>query len=466
MSAKRQGLVLPAAVEPLLSRFSIAFTPRTFQRVLVLFVGSVLAVGRHTVTRVLWAARGVAGGHHTDYHRVFSRAKWSPWAAGRVLAAMVLELVPEGEPVVVTADDTTAMHKRSRNWRLPGDGKHVYGKGRHRDACRSTRGHTVWLWGHKWVVLAVNVTFPFCSRPWALPVLAALYRPKELDAAEKRRHKTPADLARQLVAVLVHWFPRRKFVLLGDGGYASHELARFCRRHRGRVTLVALFHPKANLYLPPPKRRGGQKGRPRVKGDKLPAPADVVAAAAKRKRSTVGWYGGKRRRVEFVSGTGHWYKGGAGLVAVRWVFVHDRDGTHEDRYFYATDPSLSPSRIVTLYTARWSVEVTFQEVRQHLGFHTPRSRTDKSVLRTAPCLLGLFSLVALAFHADHRGKMPKPLAFPWYLKAEVTFSDALAAVRRVLWRETILKEPFGHEAFQKLPPETHETLLDRLSLAA
>ena len=61
----------------------------------------------------------------------------------------------------------------------------MYGKGKHRDACRSTRSHTVWPWGHKWVVLAVCVALPFCPRPWALPVLTALYRPKELDAKER-----------------------------------------------------------------------------------------------------------------------------------------------------------------------------------------------------------------------------------------------------------------------------------------
>ncbi len=71
----------------------------------------------------------------------------------------MLAWVPAGRPVVVTVDDTTAMHK----------GRRVYGKGRHHDACRSTHSHTVWVWGHKWVVPAVNVKFCFASRPWALP---------------------------------------------------------------------------------------------------------------------------------------------------------------------------------------------------------------------------------------------------------------------------------------------------------
>jgi hypothetical protein len=450
-------VVLPEAAEPLLSRFCIAFTPRTFQRFLLLFVGSVLALGRHTVAGALWAARTLAAGagHFTDYHRVFSRARWSLWPLAKVLAAMVLELVPPEEPVVCPVDDTTPQHK----------GKHVYGKGRHRDNCRSTRSHTVWVFGHKWVVLAVNVTFAFASRPWALPVLAALYRPKELNEKEGRRHKTSIDLARQLVAVLVHWFPRRTFVLLGDGGYASHELARFCHRHRRRLTLVSLMHPRANLYTPPPPRRKGRNGRPRVKGDKLPAPQDVVARS-KRRRSTVGWYGGKKRRVEFVSGTGHWYKGGDGLVPVRWVFVHDLEGTHEDRYFYSTDPSLSPSRIVTLYTGRWSIEVTFQEVRQHLGFHTPRSWRERSVLRTGPCLLGCWSLVCLIYHRHTRGEGAEPMSTPWHAKAEPTFADAVASVRRLLWLQTVLKQADRHGTFQKLPPNLRETLLEQLSHAA
>jgi hypothetical protein len=449
-------VVLPRAAEPLLGRFGIAFTPRTFQRVLLLFVGSVLALGRHTVTRALWTVRALPHpGHFSDYHRVFSRARWSLWPAGKVLAAMVLDLVPQGEPAVCPVDDTTPQHK----------GKHVYGKGRHRDNCRSTRSHTVWVWGHKWVVLAVNVKFTFASRPWALPVLAALYRPRELDEKEGRRHRTTLDLARQLVAALIHWFPDRRFILLGDGGYASHELARFCWRHRRHVTLVSRFHPRANLYAPPPPRCKGRPGRPRVKGQKLPAPQDVAAASAL-KRATVGWYGGKRRRVGFVSGTGHWYKGGGGLVPVRWVFVHDLDGTHEDGYFYCTDPSLSPSRIVTLYTGRWSIEVTFQETRQHLGFHTPRSWKRASVLRTAPCLLGLFSLVCLIYHRDTRGEGAAPLSTPWHTKSAPTFADAAATVRRLLWSQTVLKQADPHGTFQKLPPDLRETLLDQFSRAA
>jgi hypothetical protein len=447
---------LPSAAEPLINRFSIAFTPRTFQRMLVLGVGAILSLGRQTVTRMLWTARSLTDGHFSDYHRVFSRARWSMWTLGKVLAAMVLELVPADELVVCPVDDTTPQHK----------GKCVYGKGKHRDNCRSTRSHTVWVFGHKWVVLCVNVKFAFATRPWALPVLAALYRPKQLNQKENRRHKTPIDLARQLIAVLMHWFPQRKFILLGDGGYASHELARFAHRHRRRLTLISLCHPRCNLYDPPPPRQPGTNGRPRIKGAKLPAPKLVVAQSKHRTPGIVGWYGGKSRHIEFVSDTGHWYKIGRGLVPIRWVFVHDTDGTHEDRYFYSTDPSMKPQQIVTLYTGRWSIEVTFQEVRQHLGFATPRNWKRNSVLRTAPLLLGLFSLVCLIYHRHTRGRGATPAQTPWYSKREVSFADAIASIRRRLWQQTVFQGPIEHEILKKLPTKLRETLLDQLSRAA
>ena len=449
-------LSLPKVAEPLLSQFSIAFTKPTFQRAMLLFVGFVLTIGRHTVTRTLATVNCLTCGYFGNYHRVISRARWSLWVLARVHASIVLELVPKDQPVVVYGDDTTTQHR----------GKQVYGKARHRDPLRATRTHNVWIWGHLWVVLAISVNFPFSSRPWALPVLASLCRSKELDKQEGREHKTPIILARQMMATLMHWFPDRRFILVGDGHYASHEFARFFHKHRRRLTLVSLFHPNAHLCEAPPPRRPGQMGRRRIRGEKLPHPQDVVKQTAKRKRTTVSWYGGKKRRVEFVSGTGHWYHPGDGLVPVRWVFVHDLDGTHEDRYFYSTDPTLSPSRIISLYTGRWSIEVTFQEAKQQLGMASPRNRKEKSVLRTVPCLLGLYSLVSILFHRQKQGKTPKACSFPWYNKSEVTFSDALCSVRRLLWEQTVFSEADQHDALKKLPRILRETLLDQLSRAA
>lgn len=447
-------LSLPSVAQPLFLKLSVAFTKPTSQRILLLLIGAILTRGAHTITSVLRTLRGWVPGHCSSYHRVFSRAVWSLWPLGRILAGAILRWIPNDEPVLVPMDDTTAQHR----------GAKVYGKGCHHDAVRSSHTHVVWRWGHRWVVLAISVKFPFTSRRWALPILAALYRPQELNDAERRRHKTAPDLARGLMATLIHWFPERKFVFLGDGGYASHALARFCFRHRSHATLVSRFHGDANLYAPPPKRARG-KGRPRVKGPKLPAPKKVVKKS-RRTSALVGWYGGGQRHVEYVSGIGHWYKSGQGLVPIRWVFVHDLDGTHRDEYFYTTDTTLPPETIITYYTARWPIETTFQEVRAHLGFETPRQRVAKSVLRTAPCLLGLFSVVCLIFAEHARRHRITPAATEWYAKKEVTFSDAIAEVRRLFWSKTIFETPSHNEAVQKIPLRLRSLLLYQLCRAA
>jgi hypothetical protein len=447
-------LTLPAAAQPLLLALTDPLTQPTAQRLLLLTVGAIVSSGRRTVTHILAVLGGLVQGHFSDYHRVFSRASWSCWAVGKILARLVLDLLPPDEPVVVAGDDTVAQHR----------GKHVYGKGRHRDAVRSSHSHTVWKWGHKWVTLAILVPLPFVRRRWALPVLSVLYRPQELNKAEGHRHRTPPALVRQLLAVLVHWFPERKFILVADGNFATHALARFCCRHRRHVTFISHFYAAANLYDPPPAYRG--KGRPRVKGAKQPAPRDVVAARKRLRRALVSWYGGQQRRIGFVSATGHWYKAGAGLVPVRWVFVRDRQGSHRDEYFFTTDADLTPAQIVSWYTQRWSIETTYQEVRAHLGFETTRQRVAAAVLRTGPCLLGLFSLISLIYAGHLREHPPKLRALDWYAKEEPTFTDALAAVRRLFWEETIFQSSGDHTAFAKLPADLKETLLQCLCPAA
>ena len=298
-----------------------------------------------------------------------------------------------------------------------------------------------------------------------MPVLCALYRPEELNLDEKRRHKTAPHLARQLMAVLIHWFPQRKFVFLGDGGYASHELARFCYRHQCHATLVSRYHGDANLYTLPTKPTKKRNGRPRTKGRKLPKPQQLVARR-KWVPATVSWYGGSDRQVELTGDTGQWYKAGKGLVPVRWVFVHDIQGTHRDDYFYTTDTRLSLQQIVSWFTARWPIETTFQEMRTHLGFETPRQYVAKSVLRTAPCLLGLFSIVCLIFAKHIRNHRIEVRNTQWYSKAEPTFSDAIATIRRLFWQKTIFEQASYHNGFQKLSPKLRNLLLDYLSQAA
>ena len=447
-------MILPSETTSLLTALTPIFTQPTAARFTTLLAGAILTTGRRTVANVLRTLGHLAPGHRTTYQRVLSHAPWSALSLGCALAAFILRhLIPDG-PVVLVGDDTVDGHK----------GKHVYGKSRHRDAVRSTHSFTAWRYGHKWVVLAVLVQFPFATRRWALPILVDLYRSPELDKQQKRPHRTPAQLMCRLLRLLLIRFPERTFVFVGDAGYGSHEVARFCHRHRTRLTLVSKFHPEANLFDPPAAYRG--KGRPPVKGRRRQKPRAAVAALAKTKRQslTVDWYGGGTRRVGVVSQSAHWFKSGHTLVPVRWVFVEDRTGTHRQEYLFTTDVSLSASVIIGLYCGRWNIETTFQEMRSCLGLETTRGWCQQTVLRAAPCLFGLYSIVALLFH-----KLPKTRrlgGISWPGKTTVTFSDALTGIRRWLWAEGIFRQAGMQGTIEKLPKRVRELLLTTLAPAA
>jgi DDE superfamily endonuclease/Archaeal putative transposase ISC1217 len=443
---------LPAEAAPLLLALQPAFTQPTWQRFTLLMVAAVLTTGRRTVANLLRIAGPLAQGHKTSYQRVFSAASWSSLQLACLLTSFILRhLVPDGI-VTLVGDDTVESHP----------GRKVYGKARHRDPVRSSHSYTAWRYGHKWVVLAILVRFPFANRPWALPVLVDLYRSEEENRRRKRLHRTPAQLLCRLLRLLLLRFPDRTFVFVGDASYGTHETARFVSRHRSRLTLVSKLHPAANLFTPPPPYRG--KGRPRVKGRRLPKPREAVAQRRRFRRRTVGWYGGGTRKVQLASGTGQWYKSGRGLVPLRWVFVRDQQGTHRDEYFFTTDPTLTPETVIGYYTGRWNIETTFEELRAHLGLETTRGWSKNTVLRAAPCLFGLYSAVAILFSALPESKRLGAVSWPG--KDTVTFSDALATVRRWLWSEWVFPHADGGAAVEKLPQPLRDIIFSALAPAA
>jgi hypothetical protein len=166
-----------------------------------------------------------------------------------------------------------------------------------------------------------------------------------------------------------------------------------------------------------------------------------------------------------VTGTGLWYKSGRPLVNLRWVFVHDLSGTHRDQYFFTTDATMSVRTVIETYTGRWNIETTFEEVRSYLRVQTTRGWSRDTVLRVGPCLLGLYTVVAWLY-AELLERWSRVRVVDWTGKRDVTFSDAITAVRRWLWLEWVLAIPGHRGAFQKLKPGLRQILLNGLAPAA
>ncbi len=115
---------------------------------------------------------------------------------------------------------------------------------------------------------------------------------------------------------------------------------------------------------------------------------------------------------------------------------------------------------------RWQVEVTFHEVRAHLGAGTQRHWSDRAVARTTPALMGLFSLVTLLAHPAMQQEAPLVRAAAWYTKSTLTFIDALAVVRRSLWAGTTFHTSTAEPDMVKIPRPLMEHLTELLSYAA
>ncbi len=150
-------------------------------------------------------------------------------------------------------------------------------------------------------------------------------------------------------------------------------------------------------------------------------------------------------------------------VSIRWVLIRDPQNRFEPQALLCTDLTVEPLQVVSWFVSRWQVEATFQQVRTHLGVETQRQWNDQAIARTTPALLGLFSLVALLAH-PHMDTRPARQA-AWYVKEKPTFVDALALVRRRLWRARFCMSLDKHD-MQKPLRAWLEPLTEALCFAA
>ena len=188
-------------------------------------------------------------------------------------------------------------------------------------------------------------------------------------------------------------------MLVGDGGYAVLDLLHCCQSLAQPVTLIARLRLDAALYEPAPARQPSQNGRPPLKGRRLPAlKALLDLPTVSWVEVSVAWYDGTARTVELTSQTAVWYRSGKPPVPIRWVLVRDPQAEFATQALLCTDLAVDPTQILEWFVLRWPLEVTFQEVRAHLGVETQRQWSDRAIARTTPILMGLFSWTTLAAH--------------------------------------------------------------------
>jgi hypothetical protein len=420
----------------------------------VLVIGAILAPGKRTVTSVLRIMGLSQEKQFQNFHRVLSRARWSSLLISCLLLGMLINtFVPQG-PILLGLDDTIERRR----------GDKIKAKGIYRDPVRSSKSHTVKASGLRWLSLMLLVPIPWAQRVWALPFLTVLAPSERSYHNQDRQHKKLTEWALWMLLQVRKWLPDRYLMVVADASFAAIKLLVGLSQRKDPVHAIVRFRLDAALYEPAPEAVPGQRGRPRKKGKRLPTLEQVAQNPNThwQKITVPDWYGEGPKTVEIVSATAVWYHSGMPPLPIRWVLIRDPKGKFKTHALLCTDQCLAPEQILKWFIQRWRVEVTFQEVRTHLGVETQRQWSDLAILRTTPALLGLFSIVTLLAHRlTKNGKLPVRQA-AWYRKTIPTFSDALAAVRLNWWHHQIFHTSDPEVDIQKLSLFRHFSFTEAL----
>ena len=351
---------------------------------------------------------------HDAFHYFFRDAAWMAWRLWRSQTIpLVAALCPSSHPLLLLVDDSL-VHK---------SGRKVEGVGVCRDPIRSTAHKVVYALGLNVVLLCVCVRVPYLRQPIALPVHCRIY---------EKGGPSHVALAAAMLHDLAAWLPDHRFRLVGDGAYAS-----LAKLGLPRTAVISRLRRDAALYDRPAPRQPGQRGRPRKKGDRLPAPPDLAAQAAPEQWQTVDVRIRARTAQRLLlTRVVLWYEVTADLPLLL-VIVRDPARHEHDDFFFTTDIAADPADVASDYNDRWTIEVVFHDTKQLLTPQHPQSWRRSGPARAVAVGFWLHTAVWLWFLRTCAAKPAWPNR-PWYAsKCSPSFADALAALRAALWRDRL-----------------------------
>lgn len=400
---------------PMLQVFAIAMTEPTADSFRQLVAGWLFAP-RRTILGMIRAAH--TNKHHSAYARVFASAVWSVDHVGLAVFDLVTKLVPQ-EKYYLCGDDTTIARR----------GLKIFGVGMHRDACLSSRSHTVTRWGHCWVVLSVIISSrrdP--DRKFAIPVLLRLYLNEKTNQRLGRKHHKKTDLMVEMLTALHQHAPHTKLHFLGDSSFTG---PRMLQRIPQAIAVTGRLGADARLNDPPPPPTG-RRGRPCRRGKPLPKPSEMLQQKGLR-RMSLKLYQHSNYYVRVATCQCRMY-----LAPERPIYVvaieHLRGGRGIEVFYTTEVEEASSEGMLQEYSWRWPIETTFHDSKQHLGIGQPQNRVRGAARRTAPTGFYLYGLIVLW----HEYVRPEPgiIIRMWAGKRHSSFADMLATLRSDCLAET------------------------------
>ena len=423
-------LRLPPEFQSVISPFSGVFSRPVWKKARLLLCAAICCPGSRTICNLLRTANLADDKTFHKYHRFLSRDKWSAISVSRILLfLLVTAFVPAGAPLVFGIDETI-----ERRW-----GRMISKRAIYRDAVRSSASHFVKCSGLRWMSMMLLTPLPWLKKGcWALPVLTALCPSSRYweERAQNRAHKTLTTWAGQILGWLARATSglKRPVFLVGDGSYATFGL--MIKAVACDVGLIVRMKMNSRLYhLPPPPVKGKRGPKPKKGKRILSMKARLTDKRIKWQEVTFSeWYGAKDKTMLITTGLSIWSSGSKGeLVHLRWVLIRDPEGKMDPVLIGCTELNTSAEDAVRFFVRRWQVEVTFAEVRRHLGVETQRQWSDLAIERSTPLLMGLFSVVCLMAKPLFEADKLEMATTAWYDKTRYSLSDVLKAVRQQIW---------------------------------
>ena len=183
----------------------------------------------------------------------------------------------------------------------------------------------------------------------------------------------------EMIALVAAWFPDRRFILVVDSLYSGKSVL---SKLPENFDLIGPVHAQAALYAPAPKETKVRRGPSRKKGDRLKTLAAWEKDNSRWRTLHYNQYG-LRGSLRVKTRTGLYYTAGNDRL-LRFVLSQDTVGQRPTRIFYSTDVRKTPKEILSIFSQRWSIEVTHFDCKQHLGLEDPANRVPLAVQRTAP----------------------------------------------------------------------------------
>lgn len=388
-----KNIKLPVLFVNLILEFSDIFTRPSFNYFVTVVSGLLLGKPKKKITSIV-LVHGLIEKFY-NIHRFFNRYKWDYEQLGLRALDLIIKVLRLKELTLVI-DDTFVMKY----------GKCIFGRALHHNHSRKPNVPN-YIYGHNWVTIGV-IEYLGVFKKWiCFPFLSQLFIPEKYCTLPSQ-HRSRIAMAVEMLAKIKERITI-EITVVADGFFAKEALVQFCIINS--MTFIGRLRSDVALYRKPSQPKKRSRGRPRKYGSKI-SMKRLLGDEDKFDTMKLRLYG-KKRRIKVRTFNAYW-KPAANMIRV-FIVKYPRSGKDIINYYFTTDLTMPAKKAISLIGARWSIETTFKDLKEHFGLNDWQVRKELPVTRSATVSCITHTLVTLWTYQE-LGKQQLDLwdALPWY----------------------------------------------------